>query len=174
MTRSVRSLLGVVALVIAAALLVFWRACLPGAAVNEAVPAASAVSSGVAPFSPVASTASAGPRAASPSAQSPEVAAAPAEAADASTPGAPEADVERRQDAKIARGLTDGDSGGVLVLATPPGSVAGALHLQPGDLITAVHGQPLASTEQFVQLYRAEGLPTELTVQRGGREIHVH
>ena len=169
-----RSLVGVVALIMTAALLVFWRARLPRVAVHEAVPAASAVSLRVAPFSPVASTPSPARPVALPSPQSPEVAAAPAEAADASAPGAPEADVERRQDAKIARGLTDGDSGGVLVLATPPGSVAGALHLQSGDLITAVHGQPLASTEQFVQLYRTEGLPSELTVQRGGREIHVH
>ena len=174
MTRRVRLFLGVVVLVMTAALLVYWRGRLPDVTVHHTVPAAPAVPAGVAPFSPVASTPSAATPAALPAQQSPDVAAAPAEAPDASSPGAPEADVERRQDAKIARGLSDGDTGGVLVLATPPGSVAGALHLQPGDLITAVHGQPLASTEQFVQLYRTEGLPTELTVQRGGREVHVH
>ena len=106
--------------------------------------------------------------------QPPAVAVPAAEPADVSAASTPAVDVEQRQDAKIARGLVNADSGGVLVVATPEGSVAGALHLQPGDRITAVHGQPLTSTEQFVHLYRTEGLPAEMTVQRAGREVHVH
>jgi membrane-associated protease RseP (regulator of RpoE activity) len=175
-----RPLLLIGALVLAAALAVLWRTHPQRATPHDAAQAPAAVSSGVPPFSPVplAPSATGNPTAPTPqlpAAAAPTTPAAPAaEAADASAPSGPEADVERRQNAKIARGLTDGESGGVLVQAAPPGSVASALHLKPGDLITAVNGQPLTSTEQFIQLYRAEGLPNQLTVQREGREVHVH
>jgi hypothetical protein len=167
-------LLWVVGLIAAAALLVLWQARQPDTLLPDNKAARTAVSSTPAPFSPVAATPSAASHPALPPPQPPAVIAAAAEPADTSAASAPAADVEQRQDAKIARGLVNGDSGGVLVLATPEGSVASALHLQPGDLITAIQGQPLTSTEQFVHLYRTEGLPSELTVQRGGREVHVH
>ncbi len=172
-----RPLLLIGALVLAAALAVLWRTHPQRATPHDAAQAPAAVSSGVPPFSPVplAPSATGNPTAPIPQLPAATAPAAPAaEAADASAPSVPEADVERRQDAKIARGLTDGESGGVLVQAAPPGSVASALHLKPGDLIIAVNGQPLTSTEQFIQLYRAEGLPNQLTVQREGREVHVH
>ena len=141
-TLPVRLLLWVVGLLAAAALLVFWRSHQPDAPLHDDGPARTAVSSTPAPFSPVAAAPSAAGHPALPPPQPPAVTVAAAEPADASAASAPEADVEQRQDAKIARGLINGDSGGVLVVATPQGSVAGALHLQPGDLITAVDGQP--------------------------------
>jgi hypothetical protein len=175
MTLRVRSLLWGVGLIATATLLLFWRARQPDAPLHDDGPAARAtVAPAPAPFSPPAAAPSAAAHPSSPPLQPLAVAVPAAQPAEASAASAPVADVEQRQDAKIARGLTDGESGGVLVVATPEGSVAGALHLQPGDLITAVHGQPLTSTEQFVHLYRTEGLPTEMTVQRAGREVHVH
>lgn len=173
-TPPVRLLLWVVGLIVVAALLVFWQARPRDTPLPDHKAARTALSSAPAPFSPAAAAPSAAGRPSSPPPQ-PQTAAVPvAEPADGTAVSAPAADVEQRQDAKIARGLVNGDSGGVLVLATPEGSVASALHLQPGDLITAIQGQPLTSTEQFVHLYRTEGLPSELTVQRGGREVHVH
>lgn len=173
-TLPLRSLLWVVGLLVTVALLVFWRARQSDAPLHMEGPERTALSAEPAPFSPATAAPSVAGRAASPPPQSAAVAVAAVQPAEAYAASAPEADVEQRQDAKIARGLVNGESGGVLVVAIPEGSVAGALRLQPGDLITAVHGQPLISTEQFVHLYRTEGLPSELTVQRGGREVHVH
>jgi S1-C subfamily serine protease len=81
---------------------------------------------------------------------------------------------DRRQDAKIARGLSASPLGGVLVTAVPPGSVTGQLHLQAGDIIVAVNGEAVSSPGDFARLYREHGLPTELTVIRDGRELHRH
>ena len=81
---------------------------------------------------------------------------------------------DRRQDAKIARGLSASSSGGVLVTAVPPGSVTGQLHLQAGDIIVAVNGEAVSSPGDFTRIYREHGLPTELTVIRDGRELHRH
>lgn len=175
MTRRVRSLLWGVGLIAAATLLLFWRARQPVVPSHDDGPAARAtVASAPAPFSPAPAAPSADGNRSSPPGQPPAVAVPAADPAEASAANTPAPDVEQRQDAKIARGLVNADSGGILVVATPEGSVAGALRLQPGDVITAVHGQPLTSTEQFIHLYRTEGLPTEMTVQRAGREVHVH
>ena len=87
---------------------------------------------------------------------------------------AAQADPDRRQDAKIARGFAPNPSGGILVQATPPGSVAGELRLEPGDVVVSVNGEAVSSPADFVSIYRAHGLPTQLTVLRGGREIHLH
>jgi len=81
---------------------------------------------------------------------------------------------DRRQDAKIERGLSASSSGGVLVTAVPPGSVTGQLHLQAGDIIVAVNGEAVSSPGDFTRIYREHGLPTELTVIRDGRELHRH
>lgn len=81
---------------------------------------------------------------------------------------------DERQLVKIARGLSAGSDGALHVTATPPGSVVGQLHLQPGDVIVTVNGQPVASPEEFGRIYHEEGLPTELTLIRRGREVHRH
>jgi membrane-associated protease RseP (regulator of RpoE activity) len=94
------------------------------------------------------------------------------EAALALSPGAAGAD--ERQQVKIARGLTLGPDGTLRVSATPPGSVVGQLHLQPGDVIVTVNGQEVSTPEDFARLYHEQGPPTELTLLRDGQEIHRH
>jgi membrane-associated protease RseP (regulator of RpoE activity) len=88
------------------------------------------------------------------------------------SPGAAGAD--ERQLVKIARGLTLGPDGTLRVSATPPGSVVGQLHLQPGDVIVTVNGQGVSTPEEFARLYHEQGPPTELTLLRDGQEIHRH
>jgi len=88
------------------------------------------------------------------------------------SPGAAGAD--ERQLVKIARGLTLGPDGTLRVSATPPGSVVGQLHLQPGDVIVTVNGRTVSTPEDFARLYHEEGPPTELTLLRDGQEIHRH
>ena len=82
--------------------------------------------------------------------------------------------VDERQDAKIARGLSSNAAGGVLVQSAPPASVVQALRLQPGDVIVTVDGAHVSAPEDFVRLYRAHGMPTELTIVRDGHEVHLH
>jgi hypothetical protein len=84
----------------------------------------------------------------------------------------PPADV--RQLAKIAHGMRPNPAGGILVEATPPGSVVGQLRLQPGDVILSVDGVAATSPEQFARTYREQGLPRELTILRNGTEFHLH
>jgi S1-C subfamily serine protease len=81
---------------------------------------------------------------------------------------------DQLQAAKVVRGMSPSPGGGVLVDSTPPGSVAGQLHLQAGDVIVSVNGQPVSSTEEFARIYREQGLPRQLTIMRGGRELHRH
>lgn len=89
-------------------------------------------------------------------------------------PAAALAPVDERQNAKIARGLSVNPSGGLLVGETEPGTIAGQLRLKVGDVIVSVNGQPIASTDDFVRIYREQGTPTELTILRRGREMHLH
>jgi S1-C subfamily serine protease len=79
-----------------------------------------------------------------------------------------------RQLAKIAHGMRPNPAGGILVEATPPGSVVGQLRLQPGDVILSVDGVAATSPEQFARTYREQGLPRELTILRNGTEFHLH
>jgi membrane-associated protease RseP (regulator of RpoE activity) len=82
--------------------------------------------------------------------------------------------VDQRQAAKIARGLSANPGGGILVEGAPPGSVAGQLRLQVGDVIMAVNGDAVSTPEQFARIYREQGLPRQLTIIRDGREMHRH
>lgn len=82
--------------------------------------------------------------------------------------------LEQQQIAKITRGLTNSDGGGIRVVATPGGSPAQALRLRVGDVITSINGHTVTSTDDFARIYREQGLPTHMTVQRDGHEIHVH
>jgi len=83
-------------------------------------------------------------------------------------------DADQRQLAKITRGMSAAAGGGVVVTATPPGSVTGQLHLHEGDVIVAVNGEAVSSPEEFARIYREQGLPRQLTILRDGREIHRH
>jgi len=89
-------------------------------------------------------------------------------------PGTDASPVDVRQDAKIARGLSRNPDGGLRVDDTPPGSLVEEMRLLPGDVITAVNGEPVTSPEDFVRIYRAQGRPTQMTVMREGRELHRH
>ena len=81
---------------------------------------------------------------------------------------------DQRQAAKIARGLSANPGGGILVEGAPPGSVAGQLSLQVGDIIISVNGDAVSSPEQFARIYREQGLPRQLTILRDGKEVHRH
>jgi C-terminal processing protease CtpA/Prc len=82
--------------------------------------------------------------------------------------------LEERQLAKIAHGMRPNPAGGILVEATPPGSVVGQLRLQPGDVIVSVNGVAVTTPEQFARTYREQGSPRELTILRNGTEFHLH
>jgi hypothetical protein len=86
----------------------------------------------------------------------------------------PATSVDERQDAKIARGLASNAEGGLIVASAPPASVAAALRLQPGDVILTVNGTTVSTPADFVRLYREQGMPSELTILRSGREMHLH
>jgi membrane-associated protease RseP (regulator of RpoE activity) len=93
----------------------------------------------------------------------------------AEPPGAPALPpLEARQLAKIAHGMRPNPAGGILIEATPPGSVAGQLRLQPGDVIVSVDGVPVTTPEEFARTYAEQGLPRELTILRNGMELHRH
>lgn len=83
-------------------------------------------------------------------------------------------DADQRQVAKITRGLDAAPGGGIVVTATPPGSVTGQLRLREGDVIVAVNGETVSSPDEFARIYREQGLPRQLTILRDGREIHRH
>jgi type II secretory pathway component PulC len=81
---------------------------------------------------------------------------------------------DQHQSGKIARGLSEHGGSGLLVSAAPPGSLTEQLRLQPGDIVVTVNGEPVSSIEDFVRIYRVQGTPTQLTILRNGREIHLH
>jgi putative serine protease PepD len=56
-----------------------------------------------------------------------------------------------------------------------PGSPAAAAGLQPGDLITAIDGKPISSTEQFIETVDtySPGDKLTMTVQRGGKTLQI-
>lgn len=83
-------------------------------------------------------------------------------------------DADQRQTAKITRGMDAAPGGGIVVTATPPGSVTGQLRLREGDVIVAVNGETISSPDEFARIYREQGLPRQLTILRDGREIHRH
>ena len=62
-------------------------------------------------------------------------------------------------------------TGGAEVTTLQPGSPATAAGIQQGDLITAIDGKPISSTEQFIATIDsyAPGETVTLTVKRGGQ-----
>ncbi len=132
---------------------------------------------GVPETAPVAVTSESAPRPRTPSVASPPSSGG-AEATVAQAPVVPApavlAAADEHQNGKIARGLSEHGGSGLLVSAAPPGSLTEQLRLQPGDILVTVNGEPVSSVDDFVRIYRAEGLPTELTILRKGREIHLH
>ena len=173
-TGATRALAVVVVVIAAAAAIWYLRArphgqpaAAPGASATgtRAAGASGWVRAAKPPSVPAPAAGQAPPQGTSPQAM------APPAASDAVVPE----DVEKRQDAKIGRGLASAIAGnGILVVDTPPGSPAAELRLERGDLITSVNGHPVTTAEDFVRIFRSEGMPTQLTIQREGRERHLH
>ncbi len=90
------------------------------------------------------------------------------------TPGISDTTLDRQQDDKIVRGLTTNPRGGILVSSVPPYSVVSQLRVEAGDVIVSVNGRPVGSLEEFVRIYREQGLPRQMTVIHHGREMHHH
>ena len=170
MKRAARTALGLGVLLAAALLALWWLRGSPEIAASAGAAAQAAGNYGFAhPSSPA-------PGGATVPASTPT---APASEGSAEAPSAPAlpasaAEADQRQDAKIGRGLADHDGDGVLVVATPGGSIPSALHLLPGDVMKTFNGQPLSSMDEFVRLYREQGMPGQVTVERAGREVRVH
>ena len=66
--------------------------------------------------------------------------------------------------------------GGVRMEQAPPGSLAGKLGLQPGDIIKRVNGQTVASQGDLARLYTQFGSLTSIQaeVQRGGSTVQLN
>jgi S1-C subfamily serine protease len=68
--------------------------------------------------------------------------------------------------------LTAGStSGGAQISSVQPGSPADSAGVQPGDVVTAINGKAVSSTEQFIETVDtyAPGQTLKLTVNRGGQ-----
>jgi putative serine protease PepD len=63
------------------------------------------------------------------------------------------------------------NSGGAQVSSITPGSPAQSVNLQPNDVITAINGKAISSTEQFIETVDtfSPGQKITLTVKRGGQ-----
>ena len=68
-----------------------------------------------------------------------------------------------------------GNVRGIYVSSVQPGSIAAQSHLQSGDIITAINGQLIYSTQDLLQvlLTSIQGQPLTLTVIRDGNTIAV-
>ena len=128
----------------------------------------------VAPLSPGASPPAATALAQPAAAEHPAVQPAAAVAVSATGELTDTTQQDQRQVSKITRGMSANPGGGILVDATPAGSVTGQLSLRAGDVILSVNGEPISSPSEFARIYRDHGLPAQLTILRNGREIHRH
>jgi general secretion pathway protein C len=65
--------------------------------------------------------------------------------------------------------------GGVRMEQAAPGSLAGKLGLQPGDIIRRVNGQPVSSQGDLARIYTQFGTLSSIQaeVQRGGSTLHL-
>jgi membrane-associated protease RseP (regulator of RpoE activity) len=81
---------------------------------------------------------------------------------------------QQSQLAKLSRGLSAHQGGGIEVDDVQSGSVAGALGLQPGDVILVINGTRVDSPAEFARIYQEEGMPSQIVAQRDGRLFHDH
>jgi putative serine protease PepD len=90
----------------------------------------------------------------------------------------------KAQNAYVGVSLNSQATGGAAISTTSasggqspivPGGPAAKAGLQPGDLITAINGKPIASTDQFIATIAtySPGNTITLTVKRGGQTKHV-
>jgi len=66
--------------------------------------------------------------------------------------------------------LNGNSSGGARISSVQPGSPASSAGLQPGDVVTAIDGKTISSTQQFIEMIDtyAPNQTVTLTVKRGG------
>jgi putative serine protease PepD len=71
--------------------------------------------------------------------------------------------------------LNGKSSGGAQVTATTPSSPAAADGIQPNDLVTAINGTAISSTDQFIATVDqySPGDTITLTIKRGGQTLHI-
>ncbi len=71
--------------------------------------------------------------------------------------------------------LNGKSTGGAQVTATTPGSPAAADGIQPNDLVTAINGTAITSTDQFIATVDqfSAGDTITLTIKRGGQTLHI-
>ena len=90
----------------------------------------------------------------------------------------------RVRHAYVGVSLSQSNSGGAQIATQPdqngtspvvPGSPAAKAGLHPGDVITAIDGKPIGSTEQFIATVDgySPGDKISLSVQRGGKTLHI-
>jgi putative serine protease PepD len=71
--------------------------------------------------------------------------------------------------------LNPNSSGGAQISSIASGSPAAAANIQAGDLVTAINGSPITSTEQFIAVVDTypPGTKLTLTVKRGGQTLKI-
>jgi putative serine protease PepD len=71
--------------------------------------------------------------------------------------------------------LQGGSSGGAQITGVTPGSPAASAGLQPNDVITAINGQAITSTDQFIGTVDnySPGDKVTMTVKRGGQTLNI-
>jgi len=74
------------------------------------------------------------------------------------------------QHAYVGVFLNGNSSGGAEVSSVQPGSPASSAGLQPGDVVTAIDGKPISSTQQFIEVVDtySPNQTVTLSVKRGG------
>jgi len=79
-------------------------------------------------------------------------------------------------DARIAQGLHLDQAAGAVVTRVYPGSAGAAAGLQPGDVIVAANGQPIADREALHNFEGLQGVGTRvaLDVRRDGKPVQVN
>jgi S1-C subfamily serine protease len=77
--------------------------------------------------------------------------------------------------AYVGISLDSGSVGGAGVTAITPGSPAASAGLQQGDLVIAINGKPITSTQQFIETVDTftPGQVIGLTIKHGGSTQHV-
>ena len=71
--------------------------------------------------------------------------------------------------------LYTSSTGGAQIQSVAPSSPASGAGLQRGDLITAINGKAISSTQQFIETVDTypPGQTVTLTVKRGGSTLHI-
>jgi putative serine protease PepD len=82
---------------------------------------------------------------------------------------------EKVQHAYVGVALKASSSGGALISTIQAGGPAGAAGLKAGDVVTAINGQVISTTDQFIAVIdnMSPGQTATLTVRRGGQTSQI-